>query len=298
MKIEDIKKRKIELGYTNEMIAEKSGVPLGTVQKFFGGATSKPRFNTIQSIECVLFPELHGRKEAAIYKEMAENLALEDADHAAETSAFDEYNADVTAADHRLNYERVLSWKEPGEYTVEDWFGLPEGVRMELIDGTLYDMASPTREHQFIAGQLFAQLNAVTTEKGTECLPFIAPLGVQLFKDEKNMFEPDVMLVCDSQKYREGKVIFGAPDFAAEVLSPSTAWKDINIKLGRYWKAGVREYWIIDIKEKEVWTYRFGESTVLNRYGFEEQIPLAISGGDIVIDFKSISDRMKRYFGE
>ena len=72
MKIEDIKKRKIELGYTNEMIAEKSGVPLGTVQKFFGGATSKPRFNTIQSIECVLFPELHGRKEAAIYKEIAE----------------------------------------------------------------------------------------------------------------------------------------------------------------------------------------------------------------------------------
>ena len=70
MKIEEIKERKKELGYTNEMISELSGVPLGTVQKFFGGATSRPRFNTIQSIECVLFPEKHSKKEAALYKDI------------------------------------------------------------------------------------------------------------------------------------------------------------------------------------------------------------------------------------
>ena len=31
MTIEEMQKKKRELGYTNEMIAEKSGVPLGTV---------------------------------------------------------------------------------------------------------------------------------------------------------------------------------------------------------------------------------------------------------------------------
>lgn len=43
MSIRQLKERKKELGYTNEMIAEKSGVPLSTVQKVFCGATRHPR---------------------------------------------------------------------------------------------------------------------------------------------------------------------------------------------------------------------------------------------------------------
>ena len=35
MTIQEMKKRKKELGYTYEQIAELSGVPLGTVQKIF-----------------------------------------------------------------------------------------------------------------------------------------------------------------------------------------------------------------------------------------------------------------------
>ena len=37
MTIEEMKKRKKELGYTNEKVSELSGVPLGTVQKIFAG---------------------------------------------------------------------------------------------------------------------------------------------------------------------------------------------------------------------------------------------------------------------
>ena len=39
MTIKEMQDRKRELGYTNELIAEKSGVPLGTVQKLFAGFT-------------------------------------------------------------------------------------------------------------------------------------------------------------------------------------------------------------------------------------------------------------------
>ena len=39
MTIAEMKERKIQLGYTNEMIAELSGVPLSTVQKIFAGVT-------------------------------------------------------------------------------------------------------------------------------------------------------------------------------------------------------------------------------------------------------------------
>ncbi len=37
MTIEEMRQKKKELGYSNEMIAEKSGVPLGTVQTIMRG---------------------------------------------------------------------------------------------------------------------------------------------------------------------------------------------------------------------------------------------------------------------
>ena len=36
MTIQEMKERKRELGYTNEQVAELSGIPLGTIQKIFG----------------------------------------------------------------------------------------------------------------------------------------------------------------------------------------------------------------------------------------------------------------------
>jgi len=50
MTIEEMKARKAELGYTNEKIAELSGVPLGTVQKIFSGETRSPRYDTVQKL--------------------------------------------------------------------------------------------------------------------------------------------------------------------------------------------------------------------------------------------------------
>ena len=54
MTIEEMKKRKRELGYTNEDIARISSVPIGTVQKIFSGETRSPRYETIQKLEKVL----------------------------------------------------------------------------------------------------------------------------------------------------------------------------------------------------------------------------------------------------
>lgn len=42
MTIEEMRQRKKELGYSNAMISQLSGVPLGTVQKIFSGASTAP----------------------------------------------------------------------------------------------------------------------------------------------------------------------------------------------------------------------------------------------------------------
>ena len=56
MTIEEMKIRKKELGYSNETIAQLSGVPFSTVQKVFSGKTSSPRQKTILALEKVLKP--------------------------------------------------------------------------------------------------------------------------------------------------------------------------------------------------------------------------------------------------
>ena len=43
-------------------------------------------------------------------------------------------------------------------YTVEDYRGLPEDQRVELINGVFYDMASPTVRHQQIAMSVSVQM--------------------------------------------------------------------------------------------------------------------------------------------
>ena len=44
--------------------------------------------------------------------------------------------------------------KKQGEYTLEDYYALPDDQRYELIDGVLYDMAAPAVTHQEIAFEI------------------------------------------------------------------------------------------------------------------------------------------------
>lgn len=60
MTIEEMKARKAELGYTNETVAELSGVPLGTVQKIFAGETKSPRYETVRKLVKLLAAQEQG----------------------------------------------------------------------------------------------------------------------------------------------------------------------------------------------------------------------------------------------
>ena len=287
MKVSELKARKTELGYTNEMVAELSGVPLGTIQKVFGGTTSAPRYDTLKKIEKALFPEMGRSCGPVDYDDVIRSSSLSEPVLVRESSnlAYYGYNNEAYAG------------KKQGEYTIDDLYALPDEVRMELIDGCLYDMAPPTSVHQYLAGQMLIQIeNAMIANDNKHCLPLMSPIGVQLNKDKKNLLQPDVIVVCDKDKFQRG-VVYGAPDFVAEVLSPSTAGYDRLLKLNKYWTAGVREYWIIDPKKEEIIAYCFEKGTAPVTYTFEDKVPLGISGGLVTIDFAPITARMRHFFG-
>ena len=50
MTLEEMQRRKREFGYSNEKLAELSGVPLGTVQKVMSGSTKSPRQGTLEAL--------------------------------------------------------------------------------------------------------------------------------------------------------------------------------------------------------------------------------------------------------
>jgi Uma2 family endonuclease len=80
---------------------------------------------------------------------------------------------------------------------------------------------------------------------------------------------PDVLVACDRGKIDEDG-IHGAPDFVTEVLSPATAYKDLNDKRMLYERSGVREYWIVSPETGSVFRYvledsRYGPATEILR---------------------------------
>lgn len=260
MTIEQMRERKQELGYTYEQIADLSGVPLGTVQKVFGGVTASPRYDTLRALERVF-----QKKEPMYVKESA------------------------------LPYEaEARREKRQGEYTVEDYRALPEDQRMELIDGALYDMAAPTGIHQLIGGEIYAVLrDYIRTQKG-KCLPMYAPIDVQLDCDDKTIVQPDVLILCDVSKL-SGNTIVGAPDFIVEILSPSTRKKDMFIKLEKYMTAGVREYWMVDAEKKKVLIYDFEHENYPILFGFDAEVPVGIFEGQCKVDFGEIYEYLRSF---
>lgn len=161
-------------------------------------------------------------------------------------------------------------------FTVEDIEALPEGKRAELIDGVIYDMASPSATHQRLLGEFFYQIRDYIRRSGGDCEVFPAPFAVYLNKDAYNYVEPDISVICDPSKIDE-KGCHGAPDWVIEIVSPSSRTMDFLRKLLKYQEAGVREYWIADPEKERVVVYRLKEEEELvEEYSFEDEIPVRI----------------------
>ncbi len=133
-----------------------------------------------------------------------------------------------------------LKKKGDRKYTWQDYLIWLEEERWEVINGEAYNMTpSPTFRHQKIAGNLYRILG--NKLQGKRCIPIIAPLDVYL--DDYNFVQPDVMVVCDEKKIRDK--VYGAPDLIIEVISPATSLKDKREKKSLYERFSVKEYIIV-----------------------------------------------------
>ena len=257
MTIQEMKEIKRQKGYSYAQIAELTGVPLGTVQKIFSGETQSPRYDTLLALERFFEGETYPGmvcEPATVY----------------------------------------LAEKQQGEYTIEDYYALPDERRVELIDGVIYDMSAPSFNHQRIGGEIYRQIaNYIHGNKG-KCIPMMSPVDVRLDCDNKTMVQPDVLIVCDLDKVRRWGVM-GAPDFVLEVLSSSTKRKDCIKKLEKYREAGVKEYWMIDPYKRKLIIYRFEEEIYPAVCGLEGKVPVGLYGNNLLIDLDIVSSMIMDY---
>ena len=286
--LEEIRRKKEEYRYTNKQLSKLSGVPLGTLQKVLGNTTKSPRYETLQALSAVF--EGNRKQRHVDYLEKAARAAGKNG-----LCCVGEPEAAYDASGIcRLNPVIARNWNiydRQGTYTIEDYLALPDEQRIELIDGVIYDMGSPSLPHQMIGGEMHRQISNYIHEKKGACISFIAPTDVQLDCDNRSMVQPDVLIVCDRSKINRQRV-FGAPDFVLEVLSPSTKNKDIFVKGHKYLNAGVKEYWLVDPMKQTVTAFDFRnpEDVEIRNYTFEDRVPMVLYDGDLVIDFKEIAD--------
>lgn len=282
MTIEEMQNRKKELGYSYEKLAELSGIPLGTVQKILGGITKTPRFETRQALEAVL-------SGAGVYT--PEKVSTD-----ADAIAYD-FSPESGMKSAVAEAAAVYSVKKPGEFTLEDYYQIPDEQRVELIDGVFFEMTAPTNPHQILIGEIYRELmNYVRQNKG-KCMPLVSPVDVQLDCDDRTMVQPDVLVICDRDKMKR-RVVYGAPDFIVEILSPSTRRKDMNLKMAKYSEAGVREYWMVDPDKKKVVVYNLEHEEFPVIYTFEDEVPVGIFEGKCRIDFADIYENMRFLYEE
>jgi Uma2 family endonuclease len=192
----------------------------------------------------------------------------------------------------------TISKRDTHYHTYADYLEWSRTYGDELIDGTAYvrEPPSPTRSHQEIVGELHRQAANALQDKLSRV--YIAPFDVRLPKsteeDDKvdTVVQPDVFIVSDLKKV-DARGVRGAPDWVAEVLSPSTATHDQTLKLAAYERAGVGEVWLIDPIDLTLAIYRleagcYGRATVLELKGRTELT--AVPG--VTIDWAHVVDNM------
>lgn len=184
--------------------------------------------------------------------------------------------------------------KENKKFTYKDYLNWPEDERWEIIDGIAYNFSpAPNRIHQQISGEIFRQISNYLIDK--TCQVYSAPFDVRLYDYSKNdenittVVQPDIVVVCDISKL-DDRGCLGAPDLVVEILSQSTGYRDMDIKLNLYERFGVREYWIIHQSDKMMMVFKLKENGEYGKpevYSHESEVLVGIFD-DLTIDLKLV----------
>jgi Uma2 family endonuclease len=189
--------------------------------------------------------------------------------------------------------EQVPLTTSPMAYrlTVEDFFRLDdagafEGYgKTELIRGEVFYMNAQHRPHARMKGLLYQALlrSLANLDTGLDVL-----IEATVSMPPHSAPEPDLILT--SEPDGEGPVPIGSVRLLVEI-SDTTQKNDLRVKSGLYAENGVAEYWVVDLKKKQV--HRMFAPTSAgygshNQTALGERIESATVAG-LVVDLPTLS---------
>ncbi|MBO0937283.1 Uma2 family endonuclease [Fibrella sp. HMF5335] len=145
------------------------------------------------------------------------------------------------------------------QYSYADYLTWQFQERLELIKGYIFPMSAPARRHQQMLLNL--TLSVGNYLRDSPCKVYFAPFDVRLPRrptadNQKiaTVLQPDLCVICDASKL-DDKGCNGSPDLVVEILSPGNTRKEMKQKFDAYQEAGVREYWIFQPDDRNVFQY-------------------------------------------
>jgi Uma2 family endonuclease len=173
----------------------------------------------------------------------------------------------------RWTTEVARLFPRQGEWTEAAYLSLPDTNRIvELSEGRLVVPDMPPTSHQYAVGEIFALLREFVRTRALGSVG-LAPLRIRLWPGKFR--EPDIVFLLREHEDRKGEEYWGVPDLAIEVLSPRTEHSsgteraDRRDKFEEYARAGIAEYWLVDVKGHviEVYVLRDEVYHLLGKWG-------------------------------
>ena len=152
--------------------------------------------------------------------------------------------------------------KRSKKMTVDEfmkWYETAEG-RWELHDGVPVRKHDPAKgqseriQHLRLKSEIFTRVKTAIARAGKDCEAL--PDGASVKISEEITYEPDALVYC-GERLEKGAIIVPEPVIIVEVLSPSTAWKDLSDKLEDYFTLpSVAHYLVLDPGKDRLLHYR------------------------------------------
>jgi Uma2 family endonuclease len=143
--------------------------------------------------------------------------------------------------------------------SIAEFYALEEGPPYyEFENGELIEMNRPTPRHQRVLLKLATVIeDYVSTHELGRVYPEV---NVEFFPGK--VYTPDLVFYTaeNVRNLDEHASLTQPPTLVVEILSSSTTWRDMAIKLKTYCEAGVAWYWLIDPDELTVIEYHLSES--------------------------------------
>lgn len=166
--------------------------------------------------------------------------------------------------------------------TAEQLIRMPNLGRCELIKGAIIEMNAAGAEHGVIIMRLGARLDRHVED---ERLGIVlgAETGFIIARDPDTVRAPDVAFVSKDRCPADGvpKEFWpGAPDLAAEVISPTDTAREVREKAEMWIAVGAKLVWVVDPASRSVTVYRPDSELIVLA---EHEV---IDGDDVVPGFQ------------